>query len=371
MDLTTFVKNFISAGNLRAIATDSRLQFGSIFEPLLFARYLPVVTQDNNVINASILEFGQIVADDGSPLSPPQIKNPGTTGQQITGLLGHIDLAMQVDAETLSQLRKLLSTGDIATAETIFSEWLALNIRLGIETKAEIQRVEAITEAQVTIRNKDGQRAIVPLPNPAGSRLTIPSGTVAAPAGWYSPTYDPTIDIMAIATYLKNRVNAVIMSSRIMGVLLRSPSVRAMLGGVVSVGNGGNLAAAPSVATIAGINALFISMGLPAPTIYDTEFTGQGTSGRILDDSKVVFLGNTPQRVRVGATAGLGTLLTSTLGYYGEGINLNQTTPGLTIATEVRELKPAGIYVEGYRNGFPVIQQPGAIAVLTIPLPTP
>lgn len=370
MDLTAFVKRFVEQGRMTAIASDPRLQFGTVFEPLLFSRYLPVVTKTTNLIEEDILEFGQVIADDGSPLSPPQIKNPGTTGQILRVTLGHIDLAMQVDAATLDVLRSLLSANDVARAELVFTEWLSLNIRLGIETKAEIQRIEAITLAQVTIRNKDNQTAIIALPNPPGSRLTIPSGTLAAPAGWYNPAYDLMVDLLAAATYLKNRVQAVIMSSRILGVLLRSPIVRQSMGGAVAIGSGGNLTAAPSISTRSGLDAYFLAMGLPAPTVYDTEFTNQVASGRLLDDSKVVFLGNTPQRTRVGSPLSTGTLLTSTLGYYGEGINLNQTKAGLTIVSEVRELKPTGIYVEGYRNGFPVIQQPKAIAVLTIPMPT-
>lgn len=369
MDLSRFVSEFVSKGRMRAIATDPRLQFGTTFEPLLFAKYLPVVTKNTNLIAEDQAEFGQGVADDGSELSPPQIKNPGTSGSTLTVRLGHIDLAMQVDAVTLDTLRSLAGIDNYAAAELVFSEWLALNIRLAIETKAELQRIEAITLAQVTIRNKDGQSAIVALPNPSGSRVTVPSGTLATPTGWYSPTYDPMADILAAATYLKNRVNAVIFSSRILGVLLRSPAVRQSMGGTVSVTATGGLAAAPSVATRSGLDNYFLSMGLPAPTINDAEYTTQTASARLLDDSKVIFLGSTPQRLRVAATATTGILLTSTLGYYGEGICRNQTNPGMVIASRVSELKPTGIYVEGYREGFPVIQQPRAISVITIPAP--
>lgn len=369
MDLVAFIAQFIAKGLMAQVATDSRLQFGSTFEPLFFARYLPVVTKRTNIIAEDLLEFGQITADDGSPLSPPQIKNPGTSGQEITVRLGHIDLAMQVDALTLDALRTLLSRGDVNRANIVFTEWLSLNIRLGIETKAELQRVEALTLAQVTIRNKDGQSAIVQLPNPPGHRVTVPSGTLATPAGWYSPTYDPFIDIRAIATLLKNRVEAIAFSSRILGVLLSSPIVRSSMGGSVTVVNGG-VTATPSISTKSGLDNLFLAMGLPAPQVYDGEYSDQLSSGRLMDDSKMVFLGRTAQRVRVAPTASLGTLLTSTIGYYGEGISAGQVDPGMIIRSRVSDLKPVGIYVEGYREGFPVIQNPKAIGVLTIPMPS-
>jgi hypothetical protein len=64
-------------------------------------------------------------------------------------------------------------------------------------------------------------------------------------------------------------------------------------------------------------------------------------------------------------------LIGDVLGYYGEGISPGQLTPGTVITLKTSDVKPVGIYCEGYREGFPVIQIPEAIATITIPAPTP
>lgn len=383
MDLTTifeYIDQYLKGGYIRTIASDPRVQFGTERRPLLLARFLPVVRTETNTLVDEILRFGdQMVADDGTPLSPPQIKRPPAAGLPMTTRLGHIDIASQMTAEEMRKLGNLLNGTDRAAAQAFVSRWLTTHIRLAIEVKAELQRAQAIADAQVTITNKDGDTLTIPLPNPAGHRVTVPSGSVAAPAGWYAPTFDPFVDsILPMKRFLNGKgyqVIAIIYSSRIEGALMSNPTVinRSGGGGII-VSSTGVITPVVGSTSETGLANLFRSHGLPVPTVYDRFYSTQLGSYRYFDDSKMIFICDTGQDQEIEYMTEQGMkreLLNDTLGYYGEGISAGQLTPGTVITLKTSDVKPVGVYCEGYREGFPIIKVPEAIAVITVPAPTP
>ena len=374
-----FIDSFIKGGYIRLIATDPRIQVGTQRRPLLFARYLPVIQQDTNTLVDEILRFGEIIADDGSPLSPPQIKRPPAAGLPMTTRLGHVDIAIQMTGEDMKKLGNLLNRNDRAAAQAFVARWLTSNVRLAIESKAELQRSQAIANASVAVVNKDGDTLTINIPNPAGHRVTVPSGTVAAPTGFYGADFDPFVDsILPMKRMLAGKgfeVVAIIYSSRIEGAMMANPTViRRMGGGGVVVTSTGQIQSVIGSATEAGLAALFRANGLPVPQVYDRTYGTQLGSYRYLDDSKMIFICATGQDQEIEFMTEQGIrreLLGDTLGYYGEGISDGQLTPGMVITLKTSDVKPVGVYCEGYREGFPVIKVPEAIAVITVPAPTP
>jgi hypothetical protein len=374
-----FIDGFVKGGYMRTIAGDPRVQFGTARRPLMLARWLPVVRTDTNTLVDEILRFGEIIADDGSPLSPPQIKRPPAAGIPLTTRLGHIDIATQMTGEDMKKLGNLLNRNDKAAAQGFVARWLTTNVRLAIESKAELQRAQAIADAQVSVVNKDGDTLLIQMPNPTGHRLTVPSGTVAAPTGWYAPDYDPFVEsILPLKRFLAAKgfqVIAILYSSRIEGALLSNQMVirRTGAGGIVVAADGQIQPITGSV-TEAGLANLFRAHGLPAPTIYDRFYSSQIGSYRYMDDSKMVFICSTgaDQEIEYMTEQGMKReLLGDVLGYYGEGISDGQVTSGTVITLVTSTVKPVGVYSEGYREGFPVVKHPEAIATLTIPVPTP
>lgn len=374
-----YIAQYIKGGYIRTIATDPRVQFGTERRPLLFARFLPVVRTETNTLVNEILRFGDLlVADDGTPLSPPQIKRPPAAGLPMTTRLGHIDIAVQMTPEEMKKLGNLLNGSDRSVAQAFVSRWLTTNVRLAIEVKAELQRAQAIADAQVSVTNKDGDTLVINIPNPAGHRVTVPSGTVAVPAGWYAPTFDPFVDsILPMKRFLNGKgytIQAIIYSSRIEGVLMSNPTIinRAGGGGII-VNSLGQITPIVGSTSETGLGNLFRSFGLPAPTVYDRFYSTQIATYRYFDDSKMIFICDTGKDREIEYMTEQGMkreLLGDTLGYYGEGISDGQLTPGTVITLKTSDVKPVGVYCEGYREGFPVIEVPEAIAVITIPVPT-
>ena len=67
-----------------------------------------------------------------------------------------------------------------------------------------------------------------------------------------------------------------------------------------------------------------------------------------------------------------GRLLTleNVLGYQATGLAVGEDRPGRVIRSETRNLKPVGLYAQGFATSAPVIVEPEGVAVINIPLPT-
>ena len=378
--LTQFLGEFQASGRLAIIANDTRISFGDENRRLLLSRYLPPRLSPTNVIIEEIVRFGQAIANDGNPLSPPQKKAPPVASLPMTVKLGHIDIAMQMGAKDWHDLGVLVNQTDQSAAEDFIARWLTRNVRLAIESKAELQRGQALTNAAVVVSPMDMDDFTISLPDPAGHRLTIPSGTIAAPAGWYLSTYDPFYeDILPMKRFLADKgceVMSIIYSSRVEGVLLSNDTVtRRMPGGVsLVVDSVGQLTSVMGASSQSGLGAVFQANGLPVPVVYDQRYSTQMGSFRYIGDENMLFICATGQSENLvyPTESGLKSqIVEDTLGYYGIGVSAGHSEPGLNISQEIRTSKPVGYKVEAYQDSFPVITQPEAIACLKIPVPTP
>lgn len=376
-DLSTIAqfveKEIVGTGIINAIAKDSRLQFGTETMPFWFAKYLPVENKENNEIFEEITRIGTFIADDGSPLSPPQIKR-STEGVGLRVRLGHIDTATQMDGRDMKTLGRLLKQGDRSVAVQFVVTWITRTLRFAIEAKAEKQRTEAMCNGSVTITPIDGLPYVIQMPNPAGHRVTVPSGTAAARTGWYDPAFDP---IQSTLVPLKLMMQAkgyepfaIVTSSRIAGVLQTNPNVSQFGNGFVVRNNA--LVQSPAIASDAQVNSVLMANGLPMIMRYDRFYQTQIGSSRFFPEDKLLIIGATGRTSEVEVPDDRGRLLrrqliNNVLGYTGRGVSEGQVAPGAVITVKTSDVKPVGCYGEAYAESFPVLLDYEAVVCITIP----
>lgn len=363
MDLRTLIEKANGEGVFVPSIRDARLQFGLPGRRYLGYQFLPEQLSDENSIREDLIRYEVVIADDGNPYSPPQIKAVAKHAD-LRFELGHIDIAAQMTPKDLKTLGRLLNDNDESAALAFVSRWLQRSLALGVIEKGEKQIWEALANAQVTIQNKNNDTQVVQLKNPTNHRFTVPSGTEAALTGFYSPTYDPIVEaFLPMKQTLADAglmIRAIITSTRIAGVLSSNQKM-------IDRGNGPNSA----TLAIANTNQLLIANGFPALTTYDLRYRTQLSTAPFLDPSKIVFVCETARDQDLDLGDEGIQVVPNTLGYYGVGISVGQSEPGRVVTTEFRQKKPVGVYAECYQEGFPVVLEPDAIGCITVPEPTP
>ncbi|MDX2215512.1 MAG: hypothetical protein SFY66_19770 [Oculatellaceae cyanobacterium bins.114] len=373
-DLLSFINEFTKYGYPRQVANDPRIQFGTQDRAYLGAQIMPMQTSDTNMIIEDLGRFEVVVAGDGDSLSPPQIKQ-SAGGAELMVRLGHIDIASQMTARDMKRLGNLLDQGDRAAAEEFLTRWLTRAIRLGIEEKAEVQRWQMLCNAQVTVQYLDQPSRTLNFPDlqPSGHRVTVPSGTTGSPTGWYSDTFDPMKEtIIPLKIMLEEKgymVSRIVTSTTIRdGVLASNAKMMQRSGGTMVINTGGQLETIDR--NLSDVNSRFIANELPRPEVYNLRYKTQSNTARFLGEDKFVMLCTTGRSLEIDLGDEGIQVIEDVFGYYGVGVSDGQTEPGAVITTRYSDLKPVGIYAEGYEEGFPVLLEPEALVVITIPKPT-
>ena len=363
-------------GQLAVIERNPRLQFGTQTRQLKLAPYLPRRLSTQNTISEDLVLLEGHIADDGDPMSPPQLKS-STKGMPITVVLGHIDTAAQMSARDIREISQYIQAGQTDIAYQRVVQWLTMATRMALSYKEEKQRCEAIANGQVTITPMSGAPFSVTFPIPADNQVTVLSGTTAAPAGWYADDFNPILDTLVP---LKNQmIDAGIeplvcfTSNRISAVLESNQQITKQAGGII-IDTNGNLQSTQASVSSMFLDARMRANGLPPIMKYDTRYPLQdGSKSRFFPEDKFVMLGATGRQEIINWTEERelkSLILDNTLGYYGVGTSLGRTEPGTVIATKSSDLKPIGWYAEAYQESFPVLLDYDAVAIITIPQPT-
>jgi hypothetical protein len=373
-DLLSFVNEFTQKRYPEQIARDPRVQFGTPDRAYLGAQLMPEMLTDANMVVEDLARFEVVVANDGNALSPPQIKQ-SAGGAELVVRLGHIDLASQMNARDMKRLGNLLNSNDRAPAEEFLSRWLTRAIRMGLAEKQEAQRWQLLSDAAVTVNYLDQPARTLSFPNlnPAGHRVTVPSGTVAAPAGWYSATFDPMretiVPLKIILEQLGYMVSRIITSTKIRdGVLASNEAMMRRSGATLITNDAGGLQTIDR--NLSDVGTRFLANGLPAPEVYNLQYKTQVGTNRFLNETKFIMIASTGRDAEIDLGDEGVRVIDNTLGYYGVGVSDGQPAPGAVLTTRYSDLKPVGIYSEGYLEGFPVLMEPEAVVVITIPEPT-
>lgn len=358
-------QRLIADNAVEELVMSDDLQYGTEAEPLVGADFLPqrLDARDQWRENFAGIIRG-FVSDDSSAYSPPQIKHSGLQTGSFQIEQGSIKVASEFTAK---DIEALIHQGEFSEDNVYLRvlDWITQSLVLSAHRKAEIQRWQMIVNGVVRIAGLDGRLYDIPYPNPPQQRRTIPSGTIAAPAGWYSDTYDPVADILAVKSFLVRsgrQIIRIIGDDQVTSALRNNDTMKDRLGGVV-VSNG-------TLTTFRGeieknrIDDYFQnSLGIPPIEEFNTTYINQNDqSFPYKSFGSLVFFTRTQIRNPNGET-------NNAIGYYARGRARGEIDPGIKVRIKYRDIDPVGLYGESITAGIPVLQDPNAIAVIVAPLP--
>lgn len=381
-------------GDVQSIAQSVSMQFGTDNEPLLGADLCPEkIVYDNNFSEGDI-SYRTVVANSGADFSPAQL-NPG--GNKITGLmnvkLGFSNQADQMNPQQIQDILNILKlSGDStnnrdARAIAILTNFFDRAIARPLIVYNEIQRWQMWIDARIKRVGSNGYEEDVIYPNPAGHRFNVPSGTVAAPTGWYATdpntTYDPIQEMLNFKLFMAKKgyrlVRAVTTFENVYQ-LINHPAIRKRFGLIVINPANNQLQSTIQSITLEQVNGLLNSFGLPSLEIYDTTYDYRAADGTIQSRRyierdthyPIVFFANTGKAADILLEDGESFTLDNTIGYTAVGTVPALTMPGRVIQEIVTEKPyPPTVYAEGLQESLPVNLFPEAVGVMRIMKPTP
>lgn len=370
MDINGLIDQLFEDGTIERLLRNPLAQFGPDTRRYIGAEILPERLVNENAYREDAITYKTIVANDGTRYSPVQLKEGARVGSFLVEL-GENDIGSEFTSRLYDALLRYLATNQTMDAVTSITRWLDTTVVRALVEKIEQQRWQAICDAMVVREGDNGFYEEVLYSNPAGHRVTVPSGTTGTPEGWYDPTYDPMEDIQGIVQLLADKgyqVNRIITSRQLATVLRNHPLIAARLSTFV-VTNVGDIEGMPGFSTFARLNGLLGEEGLPAIEMYDLVYGTSEGSARFLPADKMVFVATTGREEVVDMGDEEPLILMDTLGYAGIGRAAGQSTPGRVIDLQSYTKKPPRIEAEGWQTQLPVILEPEAIGVLTVSPP--
>ncbi len=365
MELLTFIRDLEDRGYLDRLANSPRIQFGPARQEFIGARFLPERQVPQNSFRESEIRFKTFVANDGTRFSPVQLKRGGRLQASMLVELGHQDIGSEFTGPEYDAWVALLravrpgTTPSMEQMQTIL-DWTDMNLVRPLAVKNELQRWQAIINAQVPLVGDGGYIGMVNFPNPAGHR-------VVAGGNWSDPTYDPMDDILAQAQVLYDKgyaVNASVTSSKVVGILQKNPKIAERANGAIKI-VGGMLETQGGRVTRAQLDNMFQAEGLPPITINDQRYDTVSGSQRFVPDDTFTMLATTGRTVEIDLGAEDDQrILNDTLGYLAIGRAVGQASPGRVVLLTPFRNKPPRIEGEAWQTSFPVIQDPEAITVI-------
>ncbi|MFH7241775.1 MAG: major capsid protein [Spirulina sp.] len=351
------------------------IQFGTDRKRYLGAELLPEQLVDRNEYTETKVVFKTFPALDGTRYSEPKMQ-----GQQLVGsfrvTLGEVDTASQLTGNDLDVLMRVAER-DPAQAVRRLRSWIINMFPVSLAEKAEIQRWQAFVDAAVPIKGQDGNDEVIQLPNPHGHRRTILGGTLNSPAGWYGSDYDPIDDFMAVRSLAASKgytIRRIVGDSDITMAIATNDIMRSRVSGTLRIDGGTLVSLGGGILSLAQVNAyLGSNYGLPAIEEYDTTYNSLAAPGQAFFKPRGALCffcttGRDAEFISGDDTVDY-EIIPDTLGYYAIGTAVGQTSPGKVFGSEVKTMKPVGIYGQGFQTSFPVVTEPEAVFVLHIGKP--
>lgn len=355
-DIGTLIRVAMEDGSFQRLANSPQTQFGQGSRRYIGAELLPERTVESNMFREDMFRLRTIAASDGSHYSPTQLKS-GDSFQSIMVECGDIDIRRELTAREYDALLQLLRQGDDREAMIRLIGWVDTVLVKAIAEKAEIERWQAICNAEITRMGDNGYTETVAFENPAGHRVTP-----AAP--WSTAGTDIFQDIHTMADLLISKgfnISRIITSQNVVSMMSRNDTVKGnvIAESMISTGR----------ATLQAINAALESDGLSPIERYDLQYRSQSADGlaassRFFPDDAFVLVGNTNEGFTIDLGDDAPMQFENTLGYYAVGTVTGMGTPGRKVHVENFESRPPRIEGEAYQSGVPVVTYPEAIAVI-------
>lgn len=358
-DLITILRDMDANGAFSTIARNPLAQFGTPVRRYVFSEILPEKLVRQNAFRESLVRYRTRPAQDLPRFSPPIKKaGLGLVGEQLV-MLGTQGVAYEIAGEDFDNLVATAAEGDDATARQMINQFIDLNVKRALVEKHEIQRAQALINAQVVRSGDNGFGETIDLPNPAGHR-------VAAGGDWTSDVYDPMDDIIAMHQLLASKgyqTSRILTTTQVVSTLARNAKISSRTGTLQVVG--GSLVAAGGFATVNSINQMLQSNGLPVIETYDAVYRNNaGDIVPFMPAGTMLFVAQGGQNEQTFEFEGETRIVPNPLGYTALGRVAGQSAPGPIINVAFNGSYPPSVQAEGISESLPVVLEPEAVAVI-------
>lgn len=387
-NLSELVSWMNDSGQFSALANNNISQFGLGNDRLLGATILPERQDTENAFSDSGMSIEGEIGQSGADYSPAQL-NKAFGEFSFDYRLGKIDAATQLVGRDIENIIQYLSkqrpsNSPVETSATILTQWFDRGVTASLAKVIEHQRWQCLIDGVVKRRGANGYAEDVTYPFPAGHITTVAaSGTLAAPAGWYSrdplTAADALEDLLAAKQRLNDQgftLNRIISRSSIRSVFMRNGKVRRN--------------ALPDGATRSttqnDVDALLRSHELPAWETYDGVFKYRDPANSAILKSvgyleratfdPVILLASTTLEAQIDLGRENILTLPNTMGVYSLGRPEGQTQLGKVAKVVLHDATyPPSIYAEVVAKGLPIIDARllafgCPVSVLRVPKPT-
>lgn len=365
-DIQTVLSRMNNANLFQTIARNPLAQFGTRARPYLGPTLLPNRLVAENMFQEEFLHWRAVMANDGTRYSPTQLKGGSVSGSMNVQLF-ESDKASELTSRDYDALLRLIGQGDDVMAMAQITDFVNTTVNVPLEELLEKQRWQAIVGASVSRVGDNGYAETVAFTNPSGNRF-------AQSAAWSTNSTDPYTDITtainaAAAKGLK--ISRVITSTTVLNIMANNAKIQSRAGRVtVNVGTGGVQLAAGR-ASFDQINQAFSQDQIPPIELYDLQYRTETGSARFLPSTVMVLIAETGRdaSLDLGDTTVLAPELLdrlgNTVGYTAIGRPAGQRNPGRVVQAKFNDLKPQGVFAEGWQTAAPVVTVPDAIYVIT------
>lgn len=380
MDIGRLIRELEASGQIAGIMTNNRAQFGPSNQQLIGADLLPERNVDRNSYREEGIKFRTFAANPSTRYSPVLFVD-GALASSFLVELGESDFGQTLDSNVYDSLRREMAAGTIEQASERLLKFTATANDALIQ-RNHIWRMQALVDAKIKAKHGNVQFQ-VDFANPLGHRVTVPSGTKAAPTGWHDPDYDIIADIIAMIEMLARKgltVSRMMTSSKLMRVMLTNKKSREYMNSIVAVptADGTGIRATSTARQLnrtafedilrENTNTLFSSF-----EINDQVYHTRNGTKRYFPADALMFVcstGRTEEYAPEGEDDEV-LIVPDTLGYFGVGTAAGQDSPGRVITLEaITKKKPPRVENEAWQTSGPVVTEPEAIAVIRIPDPT-
>lgn len=358
MDIFSLAQQLLTDGTFQRVASNPRTQFGLPGRRYIGAEILPERQVALNAYREDQIKYRSIVANASERYSPVQLKGGSYVGSFLVEL-AESDIGAILTSRELDGLRRILNNGASLDAQARLINWFDVNITIPLIEWNERARWQALVEASVHLRGDNEYSEDIAYSNPTNHRA-------AAGGAWSNDTYDPTVDIFAMADLLASKgypVRRIVGSRNIVSILAGNDKMKTRSSKVVLT-TGGQITSAIGRVTVDEINTILGADGLPPIEQYDLQYRTSTGVGRFLANNVLVFIGATGEQEQLD----LGDVLEpidDVLGYVGVGVPAGADGPGRSTFTQSFRDKPPRIIAEGWQTSLPVVTTPEAVAVIT------
>ena len=366
MDLMTLINTIREEGDIERLIRNPLAQFGNARRQreYLGARLLPERLVGENILEEEDTKFRSVIAEDSGRYDPAQ-KRKRSEAQEMQISLGHFDIKREIDGREYDAILRLLNSQQDNAARTQMISLIDRLLFQALLDKKELQRWQAMVDAEVTVTKTNGQQYTVQLEDPTGHRFM--SGGF-----WNDDTFDPFEAIFQGANLLKDagfEVAWAITNYTGVAAMRNNEQIRTRTGGMTVDTVNNAVTPVRGIPTNARINSVLGEQGIPPITEYNLGYYTETTYEKFLRDGVFVMIGRTPREEVIARENGEDLLLFSTLGYYAVGTPQGKTSAGDVIKIFPKEDKPVRIEGEAYGVGFPVPLESYAMVVIDGILP--